>query len=118
LSASPLNTKGSYLPTVHVHRGFSPVPSSRSGSTPPLPENGYGPRGRPDRAQVARGTIALDSKLGETQFQPTNPHGKSQEEAPSQDEQAQAPQALEIKSPQEAYVAEVGPVAHPAARFD
>lgn len=34
-------------------------------------------------------------------------HGQPQEEAPSQDEQAQAPQALEIESPQEAHVAKV-----------
>jgi hypothetical protein len=35
------------------------------------------------------------------------PYGKSQEEAPPQDEQTQAPEALEVEPPQEAYVAEV-----------
>jgi hypothetical protein len=34
-------------------------------------------------------------------------HGKSQKEAPPEDEQAQAPEALEVQSPQEAYVAEI-----------
>jgi hypothetical protein len=34
-------------------------------------------------------------------------HGKSQEEAPPQDEQAQAQEALEIESPQKAYVAKM-----------
>jgi hypothetical protein len=34
-------------------------------------------------------------------------HGKSQEEASPQDEQAQAQKALEVESPQKAYVAEV-----------
>jgi hypothetical protein len=56
--------------------------------------------------------------LAKTQFCPANPHGKSQEETPSQDEQAQAPQALEIKSPQEAYMAEVGADRRPTARLD
>jgi hypothetical protein len=35
-------------------------------------------------------------------------HGKSQKEASPKDEQAQAPEALEVESPQEAYVAEIG----------
>ncbi len=34
-------------------------------------------------------------------------HGQSEEEASSQDEQAQAPEALEIKPPQEAHLAEM-----------
>jgi hypothetical protein len=35
------------------------------------------------------------------------PYGKSQEEAPPQDEQTQAQEALEVEPPQEAHVAEV-----------
>jgi hypothetical protein len=35
------------------------------------------------------------------------PYGKSQEETPSQDEQAQAPKALEIEPPQKAHVAKI-----------
>jgi hypothetical protein len=35
------------------------------------------------------------------------PYGKPQEETPPQDEQAQAQKALEVESPQKAYVAEV-----------
>jgi hypothetical protein len=38
----------------------------------------------------------------------TDPYGKPQEEASPQDEQAQAPQALEVEPPQEAHMAEVG----------
>jgi hypothetical protein len=34
-------------------------------------------------------------------------YGKSQEEAPPQDEQAQAPEALEVESPQKAHVAKI-----------
>jgi hypothetical protein len=37
----------------------------------------------------------------------TNHYGKPEEETPSEDEQAQAPEALEVESPQEAYVAEI-----------
>jgi hypothetical protein len=36
------------------------------------------------------------------------PYGKSEEETPAQDEQAQAPQALEVASSPEAHLAEVG----------
>jgi hypothetical protein len=36
-----------------------------------------------------------------------SPHGQSEKETSSEDEQAQAPEALEIKSAQEAHVAEV-----------
>jgi hypothetical protein len=43
-------------------------------------------------------------------------HGKSQEKAPVEDEQAQAPQAFEVEPAQEAYLAEIGYVPHPAAR--
>jgi hypothetical protein len=38
---------------------------------------------------------------------PTYTHGKSQEEAPPQDEQAQAQEALEIEPPQKAHVAKI-----------
>jgi hypothetical protein len=34
-------------------------------------------------------------------------HGQPQKETPFEDEQAQAPQTLEVQSPQEAYVAKV-----------
>jgi hypothetical protein len=34
-------------------------------------------------------------------------HGKSQEKAAPEDEQAQAQEALEVQSPQEAHVAEI-----------
>jgi hypothetical protein len=34
-------------------------------------------------------------------------YGKSQEETPPEDEQAQAPEALEVEPPQEAHVAEI-----------
>jgi hypothetical protein len=34
-------------------------------------------------------------------------YGQSQKETSSEDEQAQAPEALEVESPQEAHVAEV-----------
>jgi hypothetical protein len=47
---------------------------------------------------------------------PTYTHGKSQEEAPPQDEQTQAPEALEVESPQEAYVAEVSPTRRTSRR--
>jgi hypothetical protein len=40
-------------------------------------------------------------------FNPPILHGKSQEETPPEDEQAQAPKTLEEQSPQETYVAEV-----------
>jgi hypothetical protein len=42
---------------------------------------------------------------GARRFEPE--HGQSQKEAQAEDEQAQAPKALEIQSPQEAHVAEV-----------
>jgi hypothetical protein len=35
-------------------------------------------------------------------------YGKSQEETPAEDEQAQAQKALEVESPQKAHVAEIG----------
>jgi hypothetical protein len=40
-------------------------------------------------------------------FVSPTPYGKSQEEAPSQDEQAQAQKALEIEPPQKAHVAKI-----------
>jgi len=41
-------------------------------------------------------------------------HGQPEKETPTEDEQAQAPEALEGKSPQDAYVAEViGALADP-----
>jgi hypothetical protein len=36
------------------------------------------------------------------------PYGKSQEETPPEDEQAQAPETLEVEPPQKAHVAKVG----------
>jgi hypothetical protein len=36
-------------------------------------------------------------------------YGKSQEETPPEDEQAQAPEALEIEPPQKAHVAKIKP---------
>jgi hypothetical protein len=52
-------------------------------------------------------------------------HGKPEKETPPEDEQAQAPEALEIESPQEAHVAEIaalawrvmGPIAPAACTF-
>jgi hypothetical protein len=46
----------------------------------------------------------------------TNTHGKPQEEAPPQDEQTQAPEALEVESPQEAHVAKVSPTRRTSRR--
>jgi hypothetical protein len=40
-------------------------------------------------------------------FVAPTPYGKSQEETPPQDEQAQAQEALEVESPQKAHVAKV-----------
>jgi hypothetical protein len=40
-------------------------------------------------------------------FVSPTPYGKSQEEAPTQDEQAQAQKALEIEPPQKAHVAKI-----------
>jgi hypothetical protein len=40
-----------------------------------------------------------------------NHYGKSEKETPSQDEQAQAPEALEVEPPQEAHVAEIAALA-------
>jgi hypothetical protein len=45
---------------------------------------------------------------GNRTFVAQTPYGKPQEETPPQDEQAQAQKALEVQSPQEAYVAEIG----------
>ena len=53
------------------------------------------------------GKFWLDSPTGVHTVVVTS-HGKSQKEASSEDEQAQAPEALEVESPQEAHVAEVG----------
>jgi len=39
------------------------------------------------------------------------PYGKPEEETPAQDEQAQAPQALEVAPSPEAHVAEMSPLA-------
>jgi hypothetical protein len=44
-------------------------------------------------------------------FVARNLYGKSEEEAPPQNEQAQAPKALEVQSPQKAHVAEIDPTA-------
>jgi hypothetical protein len=56
--------------------------------------------------------------MRESHVLPTDPYGKSQEEAPPQDEQAQAPKTLEIESPQEAHMAEIGRTRrNPAAGF-
>jgi len=41
----------------------------------------------------------------------TNHHGKPEEETPPENEQAQAPKALEVESPQEAHVAEIAALA-------
>jgi hypothetical protein len=38
-------------------------------------------------------------------------YGKSEKETPPEDEQAQAPEALEVESPQEAHVAEIAVLA-------
>jgi hypothetical protein len=46
--------------------------------------------------------------VNRTFVEPT-PYGKSQEEAPPEDEQAQAPEALEIEPPQKAHVAKIKP---------
>jgi hypothetical protein len=40
-------------------------------------------------------------------FAPPTLYGKSQEETPPEDEQAQAPEALEVEPPQKAYVAKI-----------
>jgi hypothetical protein len=45
----------------------------------------------------------------------TNHYGKSKKETPPEDEQAQAPEALEIESPQEAYMAEIAALAWPTS---
>jgi hypothetical protein len=42
-------------------------------------------------------------------FAALTPYGKSQEETPTEDEQAQAPEALEVEPPQEAHVAKINP---------
>jgi hypothetical protein len=58
-----------------------------------------------------------------------NHHGKPEKETPPEDEQAQAPEALEVEPPQEAHVAEIAalrggpgarlhpPLAHPRRVF-
>jgi len=51
--------------------------------------------------------FSLYSARGGPQLRFTKPYGKSQEETPAEDEQAQAPKALEEQSPQKAHVAEV-----------
>jgi hypothetical protein len=54
-----------------------------------------------------RGNFHSTGREADRTLCPPTLYGKSQEEAPSEDEQAQASQTLEVKSPQEAYVAEV-----------
>ena len=58
------------------------------------------PRGRIGfTAECARSTVPVSKSVH---------HGKLEEEAPIEDEQAQAPEALESKPPQEEHVAEIG----------
>jgi hypothetical protein len=45
--------------------------------------------------------------VGRIALSAPDPNGKSQEEAPPQNEQAQAPKALEVQPTQEAYMAEM-----------
>jgi len=47
-----------------------------------------------------------------------NHYGKPEKETPPQDEQAQAPEALEVESPQEAHVAEIAAPAWRASAPD
>src|SRR5688572_20492262 len=63
--------------------------------------------GRPRSQVVFRVNSALQRHRGRARSGPLNHHGQPEKETTSEDEQAQAQKALEIESPQEAYVAEV-----------
>ncbi len=66
-------------------------------------------RGLTGRDSLAAGRLHSTARRADRTFPGPNLHGKSQEKAPAEDEQAQAPKALEVEPPQKAHMAEINP---------
>src|SRR5277367_2064207 len=111
------NMRGSWRPMGTARPASSRAPLSAFGCIRRLPGHGSGLGTRVKGAFYRQGKRLHSTarRVKHTVALPKS-HGKSQEKAPVEDEQAQAPQALEVESAQEAHLAEIGYAPHPAAR--